>query len=41
MHLHRVRAASPDGSGKFHEVLRDRDVNRQVNHGALYFERIG
>ena len=41
MLLHRVRAAAADGSGAFDEMLRDRDVNRLFNSGALYFERAG
>ena len=39
MLLHRVRAAAADSSGAFDEMLRDRDVNRLFNEGALYFER--
>ena len=39
MLLHRVRAAAAEGSGVFDEMLRDRDVNRLFNDGALYFER--
>jgi hypothetical protein len=39
MLVHRVRAAAADGSGAFDEMLRDRDVNRLFNDGALYFER--
>jgi hypothetical protein len=39
MLLHRVRAAAADGSGAFDEMLRNRDVNRLFNDGALYFER--
>ena len=41
MLLHRVRAAAAEGSGAFDEMLRDRDVNRLFNCGALYFERPG
>ena len=41
MLLHRVRAAAADGSGVFDEMLRDRDVNRLFNEGALSFERNG
>jgi hypothetical protein len=41
MLLHRVREAIGDGSGAFDEMLRDRDVNRPFNDGALYFERMG
>jgi hypothetical protein len=39
MLLHRVRAAAAEGSETFDEMLRDRDVNRPFNDGALYFER--
>jgi hypothetical protein len=39
MLLHRVRAAAAEGSGVFDEMLRDRDVNRLFNDGALFFER--
>ena len=39
MLLHRVRAAAADRSEAFDEMLRDRDVNRLFNDGALYFER--
>ena len=39
MLLHRVRAAAAEGSGVFDEMLRDRDVNRLFNDGALYFDR--
>ena len=39
MLLHRARAAAADGSGAFDEMLRNRDVNRLFNDGALYFER--
>ena len=39
MLLHRVRAAAAEGSGVFDEMLRDLDVNRLFNGGALYFDR--
>jgi hypothetical protein len=39
MLLHRVRAAAADRSDAFDPMLRDRDVNRLFNEGALYFER--
>ena len=39
MLLHRVRAAAADGSGAFDEMLRDRDVTRLFNDGALSFGR--
>jgi hypothetical protein len=41
MLLHRVRAAAAEGSETFDVMLRDRDVNRLFNSGALYFERPG
>ena len=41
MLLHRVRAAAAEGSGVFDEMLRDRDVNRLFNDGALSFDRKG
>ena len=41
MLLHRVRAAAAEGSGVFDEMLRDREVNRLFNDGALYFQRPG
>ena len=41
MLLHRVRASAAEGSGVFDEMLRDMDVNRLFNDGALYFERTG
>jgi hypothetical protein len=41
MLLHRVRVAAAEGSGVFDEMLKDRDVNRLFNDGALYFERPG
>jgi hypothetical protein len=41
MLLHRVRAAAADRSDAFDSMLRDRDVNRLFNDGALYFERPG
>ena len=37
MLLHRVRAAAADRSEAFDALLRDRDVNRLFNGGALYF----
>jgi hypothetical protein len=36
MLLHRVRAAATDGSEAFDALLRDRDVNRLFNGGALF-----
>jgi hypothetical protein len=39
MLVHRVRAAAAEGSGVFDEMLRDRDVNRLFNDGALSFDR--
>ncbi|MES2293881.1 MAG: hypothetical protein V4527_11335 [Pseudomonadota bacterium] len=39
MLLHRVRAAAAERSATFDEMLRDRDVNRLFNDGAIYFER--
>jgi hypothetical protein len=39
MLLHRVRAAASDRSDAFDTMLRDPDVNRLFNEGALYFER--
>jgi hypothetical protein len=41
MLLHRVRAAAAEASGAFDEMLRDMDVNRLFNDGALYFWRLG
>jgi hypothetical protein len=41
MLLHRVRAAAAEGSEAFDTMLRDRDVNRLFNGGALWFERPG
>jgi len=41
MLLHRVRAAAAERSDEFDAMLRDRDVNRLFNDGALYFERPG
>jgi hypothetical protein len=43
MFLHRVRAAAAaaGSSNAFESLLRDRDVNRLFNDGALYFERPG
>jgi len=41
MLLHRVRAAATDGSEAFDALLRDRNVNRLFNDGALYFELPG
>jgi hypothetical protein len=41
MLLHRVRAAAAEESEAFDGMLRDRDVNRLFNDGALYFERPG
>ena len=41
MLLHRVRAAAAEGSETFDTMLRDRDVNRLFNDGALYFEPPG
>jgi hypothetical protein len=38
MLLHRARAAAAEGSEAFDAMLRDRDVNRLFNDGALYFE---
>jgi|GEM_PF-6882842 len=38
MLLHRVRAAAAEGFEAFDTMLRDRDVNRLFNDGALYFE---
>ena len=38
MLLHRVRPAAAEGSEAFDTMLRDRDVNRLFNEGALYFE---
>jgi hypothetical protein len=39
MLLHRVRAAAAEQSGAFDEMLRDRDVGRLFNDGALSFDR--
>jgi hypothetical protein len=41
MLLHRVRAAAAEGSEAFDALLRNRDVNRLFNDGALYFELPG
>jgi hypothetical protein len=41
MLVHRVRAAAAEGSDAFDGMLGDRDVNRLLNDGALYFERPG
>ncbi len=39
MLLHRVKAAAADRADVFDVMLRDRDVNRLFNDGALFFER--
>lgn len=39
MLLHRVKAAAAERSEIFDTMLRDRDVNRLFNDGAIYFER--
>ncbi len=40
MLLHRVRAAAAEQSGAFDEMLRDMDVGRLSNDGAIYIGRI-
>jgi hypothetical protein len=41
VHIHRVRAAGTEGSEAFDTMLRNRDVNRLFNGGALHFELPG
>jgi hypothetical protein len=41
MLLHRVRAAAADRSEVFDTMLRDREVNRLFNDGALWFDPSG
>ena len=39
--LHRVRAAAAERSEAFDAMLRDHEVNRLFNDGALYFDGLG
>jgi hypothetical protein len=41
MLVRRIRAAAAEGSEAFDQLLRDRDVNRLFNSGALSFDRRG
>jgi len=39
MYLPRIRAAAAERSETFDAMIRDRDVNRLFNEGAIYIER--
>ena len=39
MYLHRVRAAVAERSDAFDAMLREMDVDRLFNEGAIYIER--